>query len=378
MRKFLDCQKRGERLYPAGHLTEKRKPVSFPAGMLLLFKGGLSMFQTILVPLDGSSRAEYALPVAAQLARHTGKMIVLVRVVSFATEYWPAVPSPAPLMQSVVDGELQASATYLKNVASSAELTGIEVMTTARYGVVAPVILATATEYHADLIVMCSHGHTGVAHVLMGSVAEKVARHASMPVLVVREKAEVSAEISQPLRILVPLDGSAYARAALEPAAALLSALAAPGQQAAIHLVRVIEPAADQTDEAQVAQRRSLSRAKHYLSQTTDLIRDGYVASVVAKQHILVNWSVALDTDRARAIVRVAENGEDMQGVGAFGGCDLIAMATHGRGGLQRWAMGSATERVLHMTKRPLLIVRPAEVIEKQELSLEGKEQSIK
>ena len=93
---------------------------------------------------------------------------------------------------------------------------------------------------------------------------------------------------------------------------------------------------------------------------------------------MLVNWSVALDPDRANAIVRVAENGEDAQGVGAFGGCDLIAMATHGRGGLQRWAMGSVTERVLHMTKRPLLIVRPAGVVEKQERSLEGEEHSIK
>ena len=157
------------------------------------------MFKTLLVPLDGSSRAEYALPMAAQLARHTGRMMVLVRVVSFATDYWPAISSPVPVvMQSVVDGELQEFATYLKNVASSAELAGIEVITTVRYGVAAPVILAAATEYHADLIVMCSHGHTGVAHVLMGSVAEKVARHASVPVLVVREKAGAmpSAELS--------------------------------------------------------------------------------------------------------------------------------------------------------------------------------------
>jgi len=54
----------------------------------------------------------------------------------------------------------------------------------------------------------------------------------------------------------------------------------------------------------------------------------------------------------------VAENGEDAEGSGAFGGCDVIAMATHGRGGLQRWAMGSVTERVLQGTKLPLLIVR--------------------
>jgi nucleotide-binding universal stress UspA family protein len=67
----------------------------------------------------------------------------------------------------------------------------------------------------------------------------------------------------------------------------------------------------------------------------------------------------------------VAENGEDAEGAGVFGGCDLIAMATHGREGLQRWAMGSVTERVLHATKYPVLIVRPTQVMYKKEPDLE-------
>jgi nucleotide-binding universal stress UspA family protein len=347
-----------------------------------VFKGELAMFKTVLVPLDGSLRAEYALPIAAQIARHTGSMLVLVRVVSFATEYWPMVPAPAPpVMRSAVDGELQEAAIYLKHVASSAQLEGIEAITIARHGVTAPVILAVATEYHADLIVMGSHGHTGVAHVLLGSVAEKIARHASVPVLVLREKvgfpAMNPAEVAQPLRILVSLDGSTYAHAALEPAAELLSALAAPAQKMALHLLRVIEPAADQKEEAQVAQHKSLSRARSYLGHITDLIRDGYIAPSISRQQILVNWSVALDHDYANAIVRVTENGEDVEGVGVFGGCDLIAMATHGREGLQRWTMGSVTERVLHATKRPLLIVRSAAVGEEWGTSFDEKESII-
>jgi nucleotide-binding universal stress UspA family protein len=340
------------------------------------------MFKTILVPLDGSSRAEYALPLAAQLARHAGGTIVLIRVVNFATDYWPVIPSPVPLvMKSAVNGEMQEAGAYLESVASSSELAGIKTLTTERYGVVAPVILATATEYHADLIVMCSHGYTGVAHVLLGSVAEKVARHASIPVLVVREKSVAGvlnpAKVAQPLRMLVPLDGSASANTALEPAAELLTALAAPGQKMALHLVRVVEPAAEQGEAALAAQRRRLSQARRYLNQTTDLIQDGYMAPIFARQHVPVTWSVALDADRARAIVRVAENGEDAEGAGVFGGCDLIAMATHGREGLPRWAMGSVTERVLHETKRPLLIVRPAAVVERQTSSFETREHVI-
>jgi len=83
---------------------------------------------------------------------------------------------------------------------------------------------------------------------------------------------------------------------------------------------------------------------------------------------LTVTWSVAVDADAAHALMRVAENGEDAEGAGVFGGCDIIAMATHGRSGLQRWAMGSVTERVLGTTHLPLLIVRPQETETRQEL----------
>ena len=71
--------------------------------------------------------------------------------------------------------------------------------------------------------------------------------------------------------------------------------------------------------------------------------------------------SVVFDDDAAHAIIRMAENGEDAEGAGVFGRCDLIAMATHGRGGFQHWVLGSVTERVLGTTKLPMLVVRPEE-----------------
>jgi len=341
---------------------------------VLMLEGVPAMIKTILVPLDGSERAEYALPLAARLARHAGGMLVLVRVVNVATDYWPAITAPyPPIMQSAVDGELEEATTYLKRVAASAELAELKVITTAIHGVAAPIIQAAAVEYHADLIVMCSHGRTGMTHMVMGSVAEKLARHTTVPVLIVREKAglqEVSpTEISQPLRVLVPLDGSTHAEAALEPAAALLTALAEPAQKTAIHLVRVIEgqgQATAPTSDAMHIAQNGLSRVSPYFHRTIELIREGSLAPEISAQHIAVTWSVALDTDVVRGIVRMAENGEDAGGAGVFGGCELIAISTHGRGGLQRWAMGSVTERVLHSTKRPILVVRPAEVVHKQ------------
>jgi len=71
----------------------------------------------------------------------------------------------------------------------------------------------------------------------------------------------------------------------------------------------------------------------------------------------------------AEAIVRVAENGEDAEGAGVFGGCDIIAMATHGLSGIRRWEMGSITERVLHATRLPLLIVRPPDMMDKSNVT---------
>ena len=96
-------------------------------------------------------------------------------------------------------------------------------------------------------------------------------------------------------------------------------------------------------------------RAKTYLSSITDQLRD----SPLADLNLSITWSVAVAQDVAHTIIRTAENGVDAEGAGAFGRCDLIAIATHGRGGLQRWILGSITERVLGATKLPILIVRP-------------------
>ena len=75
--------------------------------------------------------------------------------------------------------------------------------------------------------------------------------------------------------------------------------------------------------------------------------------------HFGVVCSVAEGKDVAEALIRIAERGEAVESTGLLGGCDLLVMATHGRSGLQRWVMGSVTERVLGATKLPLLIVHP-------------------
>lgn len=322
------------------------------------------MLKTILVPLDGSAGAEAALTVAARIARNADGSILLVRAVSFASDYWPAIPAPYPAMaQTVVETEQGDAHRYLSSIAASNVLADRKTIPIVQFGPAVPTILSVASTYQADLIVLSHHTLTGIGHWLMGSAVEKLVRCSPIPLLILHEAAGMhlggSIEVAQPFRVLVPLDGSAFAKAALEPAAALLAVLTAPGQKGAIHLVRVVTPDADASrSPAQFLHAASqISRARSYLVRTTEHLHEGYVAPAIARQHYPVGWSVATDVDIANAIVRIAEHGDDTQGAGAFGGCDLIALATHGREGLQRWAMGSIAERVLRTTKRPIFVV---------------------
>jgi nucleotide-binding universal stress UspA family protein len=331
-------------------------------------KGAKTMFKRILVPLDGSERAERAIPVAARLARATGGSITFLRVVTAAIDAaWSMLEAPM-LMQLALDTEQARAIDYLTRLATMQELAGVEIHTQVLSGVPAQHILAVAHTKQIDLIVLCSHGYTGMTRWTLGSVAEKVARSALIPVLVLREGGPVPArprpDATRPLRALVALDGSMLAKAALEPAASLIAALAAPAQ-GALHLVRVVKPVSPESEEKDPEEREHfLHKAKTYLGTTVEHLREGLVAPAVSDLTLPISWSVAVDTDVAEAIVRVAENGEDAEGAGVFGGCDVIAMATHGHSGIQRWAMGGITERVLHATKLPLLIVRPPNMMD--------------
>ena len=204
------------------------------------------MFKRILVPLDGSGRAERALPIAARLARASGGSLILVRVASTVPASLPSASAKPLLIQTVGEADRQQAESYLRGMAESELLTGISVEIQVAVGLVAPSILSIAADKHVDMIVICSHGYTGVRRWWMvGSVAAKVARFAEVPVLVLREGGPVPEARhpgEPPLRILVPLDGSDAAKAALVPAAYLAATLAAPGQ-GALHLLHVVQPA---------------------------------------------------------------------------------------------------------------------------------------
>lgn len=168
------------------------------------------------------------------------------------------------------------------------------------------------------------------------------------------------------MRVLVPLDGSDYAKAALAPAAWLAAALAAPGQ-GALHLTHVVQPARDAKGLTRTA--RSTARAaqntqtaqnmaREYLNATIRQFSDSSGDPDMANLNLVLTSSVTLDDDIAQGIIRVAENGDGGEEDEVFGGCDAIAMTTQGYSGPQPW-VGNVTERVLETSRLPLLLVRP-------------------
>ena len=269
------------------------------------------MFNKILVPLDGSELAERALAPAFALAQQAEGGVLLLRVAAPQ----PLVASTTPLhgdygltlpVQTSDEAQTEAES-YLKIVRQDKAPHGLSVWLEAVKGGVAEAIVDTAADIHIDLIVMSSHGYSGITRWVLGSVAEKVLHKAPCPVLVVRSP--------RPLRhLLVPLDGSALSEA-VEQLDQIEKGL---GQ-------RVVE------DMREAAGR--------YLRGLAEKHRRAGLALKTA----------VVDEPAAASILDYTE----MHAV------DLIAMSTHGRTGIPRWIYGSVTEKVLHGDSHSMLIIRP-------------------
>lgn len=323
------------------------------------------MFQRILVPLDGSALAEQALPVAARLVRASGGTIILLQVAVVPIVERPDLtPAQEYGQQAVAEGYLSAME-YLEQIARKDELADITVERHARFGDIAPTILSTAQSSQADLIVMSSHGYAGLKRWSLGSVAQKVARHSPVPVLVLREGATLTTLAQGSSSVLVPLDGSKLAEAAIEPAAQLVAALAA-SRQGKLDLLRVVAiPSTSGKFRSQSHIDFDVeirAQAKQEAEAYMQALLSHLPASVLSAPNVAVSTAVVVNEDVAQAIIQAAEHDTQAKQVAASSEQSVIAMATHGRGGIGRWALGSKTERVLDACKVPLMIVRPQHV----------------
>src|SRR5437879_3275621 len=278
------------------------------------------MFSTLVVPLDGSELAERALPYAVRLAAERGGRLVLVR----------AALGPPP---SGLDWEgqqlavMEEASEYLSRVAEKVA-TRVPVTTAPLYGHAADAILSAAEQFNADSIVMATHGRTGLAHLLQGSVAEAVLTRSHLPVFVVYARPGEAAAPpfdSASARIMVPLDGSAFAETALTAA---LEIVGAAGEL-------VLSSVAAAPDHVE---RDDQGRVRAYLDQQEEASRRetlDYLRQVEAQ----LKWQrpdlrVTLD-------VRVGDPAPGIAMAEIACGVDLVVMATHGRTGIRRAVLGS-------------------------------------
>jgi nucleotide-binding universal stress UspA family protein len=304
------------------------------------------MYQSILVPLDGSTFAEQALPVAWSIARRAGATLQLVRI---------HVPFPAKGTDNAIrpPEELNIQSreqerVYLDKIASHLKLNADFPVTTAlldgKAGQIAESLNNYAKTKDVDLVVIATHGHGALTRFWLGSVADKLIRQVEKPILLVRPQDTTSNLTHEQVfrHILIPLDGSIFAEQVLEYAVALGKLM-----QADYTLLRVIElmipgnyPSEQWTGiEKQWLDQRQ-AEAQIYLEGVAERL---HAQSLQVQTKIVINYQPAV------AILEEASKS----------GIDLIAMETQGHGNLARLFLGSVVDKVLRGASIPVLLHRP-------------------
>jgi nucleotide-binding universal stress UspA family protein len=279
------------------------------------------MFDSIILPLDGSELAERAIPYAAELGRGFGTPLTIVRVLSPFTNF----PDPYAYkrVDAIVAQEKADATAYIEGKAEELRGTGLDVEGVLRMADPAETILEVASGKAAPLIAMATHGRGGLARWAFGSVAERIVRGADAPVFLVPAFADKRPPMQ---RFLVPLDGSDLAEAVLPVAAELVRRLGGE-----IVLFRAFIPEAK-------SERLTAWEAREYLEHRKQVLTEQGVAVGIASQR--------------------GEAAEEIIGYAGAHGVDAILMSTHGRGGIARWALGSVADRVLRAAPAPVLLRR--------------------
>ena len=305
----------------------------------------------VLTPIDGSERALEALPWAAALAGAQGRVVVL-RV----------IPPDRALRESRLaltgigdesgaqrthDAWTSAAEADLDKAAAILADSGIAADRVVQMGEPDEEIVAAVARQGADLIVMASQGRGAIGRAIFGSVADRVARTSTVPVLVVRAREEDSRSAAIN-RLVVPLDGSEIAERALPVAVDLARRLGI-----SIHVVRAIDPVT-----------------------TVPVARGVFGAAPAVNADITDRlWQEAESEAQAtvaNALSRLQDDGIDTSGAVLTGSPffaitefvepgDLIVLTSHGRGGVRRWLLGSVAEKLVREAPVPVLLVPAAE-----------------
>ena len=291
------------------------------------------MFQRIVVPLDRTECATAVLPTACALATRTGGTLALLHVID---RHFPGT--------DLAHQERRKARRWLRDLARESEHSDRPpTIIAVRDGSPAEEILTYADEIEADLICMATHGRAGLERMIVGSVAEQVLHRARLPLLLVRPGATVP-DIAAHTPIVVPLDGSPRAEAALPHAVRLAKTFGAP-----LTLVRVWNTALPF-----IPGPYAVTMNQQLLDEWKEATEDGaadYLASVAGRltNEILVR-TVCLHGDAAEQLMAYLRRERP----------SLVVMGTHGRGGVPRWVMGSVAIALVHAAVTPVLLIGDA------------------
>jgi len=285
------------------------------------------MFDDILLPTDGSECAQAAVGYAADLAtRYDARVHALCVADSRTLENAPHH-----------DQIREERAEVAERTCNDVSVSGVPVEHAVRTDVPHRAILDYATEQDVDLVVMGTHGRTGVERYLLGSVTEKVVRLSEVPVLTV--KAAEDGAVTYPYTdVLVPTDGSEGAETAIGPAVDVANTY-----DARLHALSVVDTMAIGVDVRSGAM--------------LDALEDSAQSAVESVEERATEASVS-------AVETAIEHGSPYRGIRSYveeRDIDLVVMGTHGRSGIERYLLGSVTEKTVRTSPAPVMTVRQPE-----------------
>jgi nucleotide-binding universal stress UspA family protein len=299
--------------------------------------------RSIAVPLDGSKLAEHALPVAASIARAARARVRLVLVHQLPPP--PTDKQSAKLYVSMEVALRKSQRAYLRGIAARlAETWKVKATTVSPTGPVAETLKGWIEESEADLVVMTTHGRGALGRALLGSVADRLVRTLEVPIILIRPGEDESTPSGdwKPRQIVAGLDGSRLSEAVLPPAGELARLFRVP-----LTLLQVIEPLAIATDPPLPFPTGYDERVTGVLRQEAQDYLDS-LAEDLRKQGIEASGAARLGWNAAGTLLELTP---DRAG--------LIAVATHGRGGVQRALVGSVADKLVRAAQVPVLVVRP-------------------
>ncbi len=306
------------------------------------------MYGSIIVPLDRSHIAASALPYATTLAETFGAHLTLLSVL---VPQWKDLGTGDVFgVTSDVRREADARAAettsdYLENVAAPLRARGLACDVAIPRGNPAEEIIACAGKNAGTLIVMSTHAYTGFKRLRLGSVAQHVLRHAAVPTLIVRAPVDgVRRERVTIQEVTVTLDGSPLAETALPAAAQLADAFGVP-----LVLLTVLPDRVSPT----IAYDAGFVPSSIVWGATEQTEVEQYLAQIAAR--IAAPTRTVQTVWRRDAISRPDEVISDYLRDRPRG---IAVMASHGRGGVLRWVLGSTTEGVVTHASAPVLIIR--------------------